>query len=302
MAFHVPDSNYGLLEDVLERFRVLLKKSAITGIDETRLDRWISNFRTDEEHYLAACMLNRLIFRSQAMIDSSIDHLLHCLLPTHLRKIGHFPHPDIESFLEVLQLNDSDYPIRIVGVDGSRAFDTGKSGAVIIRQYKRRAGISKFLTCRPDALGELSKKVRCLVFVDDMLGTGTQFDRFAKEHALHEKEGVHIVYCPLIAHVEGLKTLKDNCPWLTVLPVEIFDGQHNFFCELKDHPGIWGVDGVNTVDDVKGFYNQIAAKHEIPKLGKFGLGLVLGFEHSTPNNSLSMLWASSGKWAALLTR
>lgn len=45
MAFHVPDANYGLL--VLERFRVLLKKSAITGIDETRLDRWISNFRTD---------------------------------------------------------------------------------------------------------------------------------------------------------------------------------------------------------------------------------------------------------------
>lgn len=223
MAFHVPEVNHGLLEDVLDRFCVLLEKRAITGIDETRLDRWIANFRTDEEHYLAACMLNRLIYRSQAIIDSSIDHLLNCLLPTYLRKIDHFPQLDIENFLEVLQLDDSDFPIRIVGVDGSRAFDTGKSGGVIIRQYKRCAGIPRFLTCRSDALSELSRVVRRLVSVDDMLGTVTQFDKLAKEHALPEEEGVHIVYCPLIAHAAGLKALKDACPWLIVLPVEVID-------------------------------------------------------------------------------
>lgn len=303
MAFHVPNANDGLLEAVLGRFRVLLKKGAITGIDETKLDRWISNFRTNEERYLAACMLNRLIYRSQAMIDSSIDYLLHCLLPTYLRGIGQFPYADIESFLEALQQDNRNYPLRIVGVDGRRAFDTGKSGAVIIRQYKRRAGISKFLTCRPDALdNELSKNVKCVVFVDDMLGTGIQFDTFAKEHALDQKEGIHIAYCPLVAHANGLGKLKLSCPWLTVLPVEVFDGQHDFFCELEGHPGIWCVDGVNTVFDVKEFYNQITTRHQIPKLKEFNLGLVLGFEHSTPNNSLSMLWASSDKWAALLTR
>jgi hypothetical protein len=63
MDFHVPEVNHGLLEDVLDRFCVLLEKRAITGIDKTRLDRWIASFRTYEEHYLAACMLNRLIYR-----------------------------------------------------------------------------------------------------------------------------------------------------------------------------------------------------------------------------------------------
>jgi hypothetical protein len=241
MDFHVPEVNHGLLEDVLDRFCVLLEKRAITGIDKTRLDRWIASFRTYEEHYLAACMLNRLIYRSQAIIDSSIDHLLNCLLPTYLRKIDHFPQLDIENFLEVLQLDDTDFPIRIVGVDGSRAFDAGKSGGVIIRQYKRYAAIPRFLTCRSDALSELSRVVRRLVSVDDMLGTVTQFDKLAKEHALPEKERVHIVYCPLIAHAGGLKAPKDACPWLIVLPVEVFDHRHNFFSELKDHPDIWEI-------------------------------------------------------------
>ncbi|WP_434137038.1 hypothetical protein JQR88_25715 (plasmid) [Pseudomonas luteola] len=302
MAFHVPDANHDLLEDVLDRFRVLLKKSAITGIDEIKLDRWVANFRTDEEKYLAACMLNRLIYRSQAMIESSIDHLLHCLLPTYLRKINLFSHPHIEDFLEALQCNNPNYPIRLVGVEGSRAIDTGKSGAVIIRYYKRRAGISQHLTCRPDKLRELSPKVRCLVFVDDMLGTGTQFKKFAQEHALHEKNDIQIVYCPLIAHAEGLKKLQGECPWLTVLPVEVLDHQHDFFCELKNRPGVWAVDSANSVVEVKEFYEQLSTKYGIPKISEFGLGLVLGFEHSTPNNTLSMLWANSGKWAALLTR
>ncbi|MBV4478607.1 hypothetical protein [Pseudomonas khavaziana] len=80
MLFHVPEANHGLLENVLDHFRVPLKNSAITGIDETSFDRWI------------------------------------------------------------------------------------------IRQYKRRTGISRLLTCRPDAPTEHSKDIRSLVSVDDMLG------------------------------------------------------------------------------------------------------------------------------------
>ncbi|MGU1097811.1 phosphoribosyltransferase-like protein [Pseudomonas aeruginosa] len=302
MAFHVPDENYDLLSDVLERFRVLLKNGAITGISETKLDRWVANFRSEEEEYLAACMLNRLIYRSQAMIDSSIGHLLHCLLPTYLRGVGLFPHPDIESFLDQLQQDDDSYPIRFIGVDGSRPIDTGKSGAVIIRQYKRRASISKLLTCRPDKLSALPGHVSCLVFVDDILGTGTQFSKFAREHSLGAKKGLHIVYCPLVAHDEGLKKLRDECAWLTVLPVETFGHRHSFFCEAENHPGIWSVDGVNSVKDVKEFYDQLSAEKGIPKIGQFDLGLVLGFEHSTPNNTLAMLWASSNDWKELLIR
>ncbi|EPU6914855.1 TPA: hypothetical protein ACKR1V_002465 [Pseudomonas aeruginosa] len=301
MAFHVPEKNYGLFDDVLERFRVLLKQRVITGIDETTLDRWLGNFSTDEERYFAACVLGRLIFRSQAMIDSSIDHLLHCTLPTFLRSNDLFPHEDIDSFLNALRTRDPKYPVRFVGVDGSKASDTGKSGVVIIRQYKRHAGIDKLLTYRPEKLSELSDKVRCIVFVDDMLGTGKQFSDFAKEHALAEKTNVRMVYCPLVAYADGLQTLRDECPWLTVLPVEVLDERHRFFCESTKQPGLWQVDECNTVADAEAFADKLATKYKLPR-SEFSLDLVLGFEHSTPNNTLSLLWATPGEWAALLTR
>lgn len=303
--FRVPEKNHSLFDEVLERFRVLLRKRIITGVDETVLDQWIGNFITEEERYFAACILNRLVFRSQAMIDSAIDHCLQCVLPTFLRKNSIFPHEDIEGFLYALKTADTKYPIRFVGVDGDKACDTGKSGVLIIREYKRHANINKQLTCRPDKLSELADDVQCIVFVDDMLGTGKQFIAFSKAHSLDElaaKKNIKMVYCPLVAYSKGLEKLRQKCPWLTVFPVEVLDEQHRFFCGSTKSPELWQVDEYNTVLDVKSFFNNLAGKHGLPRLNQYNLDLVLGFEHSTPNNSLPLLWSNSEKWTALLKR
>jgi len=302
MAFQVPEKNETLYDDVQRRFRILLKRGVVTGVDEGTLDCWLANFRNDIERYFAACVLGRLTFRSKSMIESSIDHLLQCVLPTDLRRQGLFPHSDIESFLASVQQNDSKHAIRFVGVDGSKASDTGKSGVVIIRHFKRHAGVHKSITCRPDALDQLPDTVRCLVFIDDMLGTGQQFKDFAEEHALAEKQGVHMVYCPLVAFQKGVSTLREKCPWLTVLPIEVLSERHQFFCESEKTPGIWAVDETNTVADAKAFFNALATKHSIPKSNRHGLELLLGFEDATPNNTLSVLWAHSESWAKLLKR
>lgn len=302
MSFHVPEKNASLFSEVQQRFRMLLKKRIITGIDEETLDCWLANFKTEEERYFAACVLGRLIFRSKNMIDSSIDQLLNCMLPTYLRQKGLYPYDDIDSFLSSIRQDDPSHFIRFVGVDGSKQNDTGKSGVVVIRHYKRREKIPKSVTIRPDALNELPEHVKCIVFLDDMLGTGKQFETFAKTHALAEKSGLQIVYCPLVAFQDGLDKLGKSCPWLTVLPIETLNERHQFFCESAQTPGVWAVDGANTVLDTRGFYDRLATKRGIPKTTRHGLDLLLGFEDSTPNNSLSVLWASSDDWANLLMR
>ncbi|WP_204127132.1 hypothetical protein [Pseudomonas ogarae] len=302
MSFHVPEKHVSLFSEVQQRFRMLLKKRIVTGIDEETLDCWLANFRTDEERYFAACVLGRLIFRSKSMIDSSIDQLLNCMLPTYLRRKGLYQYDDIEGFLNSIQQDNPAHFLRFVGVDGSKQNDTGKSGVVVIRNYKRRARIPKSITTRPDALDQLPAHVRCVVFLDDMLGTGKQFETFAKTYALADKSDIHIVYCPLVAFQSGLNKLKESCPWLTVLPIETLDERHQFFCESTQTTGLWAVDEVNTVDDAREFYDRLATKRGIPKATRHGLDLLLGFEDSTPNNSLSFLWASSDDWVNLLTR
>lgn len=302
MTFHVPEKNYTSFDVVQERFRVLFNKRVITGIDENTLDCWLDNFRTDEERYFAACVLGRLIFRSKHMIESSIGHTLQCVLPAYLRSRGLYSHNDIESFLEALQQNNPASPIRFIGVDGSGVHDTGKSGVVMIRYYKRHARIHKSITCRPDSISLLPAHIRCLIFIDDMLGTGRQFEDFAKEHGLAEKQGIHMVYCPLVAFQKGVYHLHGKCPWLTVLPTEILNERHQFFSASTNKAGVWAVDEVNTVKDVKFFFEELATQHGIPASTHHGLDLLLGFEDATPNNTLSALWASSSSWAKLLTR
>ncbi|HDS1795054.1 MULTISPECIES: hypothetical protein [Pseudomonas] len=301
MPFHVPDRHYSLYNDVARRFRSMLQRGVITGTEESTLDRWLDNFQSEEELYFAARILERLIFRSQGMIESSIDQLLHCVLPAYLRQWQLYSHPSIEVFLEALGESNGSYPLRFVGVDGNKASDTGKSGVVIIRHYKRHARINKSITCRPDRLNTLPEDVRCLVFVDDMLGTGKQFKDFVRDNKLAEMKGIHMVYCPFVAFHKGVEELK-KFPWLTVLPIEVLDARHQFFSESANTPGLWAVDGINTAADTREFYDQLAKDKGIPGTTRHGLDLVLGFEHSTPNNSLSLLWAESENWTPLFRR
>lgn len=85
MSFLVPDQHVYLFDDVTQRFRLLIQKKVIPTIDEIVLDNWLSNFSSHEDKYLAARILDGLIFRSRDMICSSIDQLLQCVLPSQLR-------------------------------------------------------------------------------------------------------------------------------------------------------------------------------------------------------------------------
>lgn len=86
MAFHVPTDQSGFFLDVDLRFRLLLRKGIITGIDPIRLNNWLANFVSLEDKYLAAHLLCGLTYRSDAMIKSSFQHLMECELPRVLRE------------------------------------------------------------------------------------------------------------------------------------------------------------------------------------------------------------------------
>lgn len=102
MAFFVPNQFYNLYDEVEQRFRLLIRKQVITGIDEIKFDAWLSNFTSTEDRYLAARLMDGLIFRSNSMVFSSIDHLLQSILPKELKGHSLFPYQNIEEFLQSL--------------------------------------------------------------------------------------------------------------------------------------------------------------------------------------------------------
>lgn len=303
MAFHVPTDHQSFFRDVDLRFRLLLSKSIITGIDSIRLNNWLANFVSPEDKYLAAHLLNGLTYRSDAMVKSSFQHLIDCELPRVLRERGGMSFADLEALDATLSGGTATSPIRFVAVDGTFEQTPGKSGAVMIRQFKRHLGVSKALLCRPERLDQLPESVKVLIFIDDLVGSGQQFKSFASHYKLEEHSKRRcLVYCPLLAFDQGLSNLHKALPWLQILTVETLDSSHQFFRESATSPQVWGVDQVNTVQDVRDHVATLCQRNGIRASTRHCLDLLVAFEHAVPNNSLPMLSIRSAQWEPLFDR
>lgn len=298
MAFHVPTADEGLFDEVERRFRLLLAKHIVTGITEFQFNKWLTNFLTDEDKYLAARLLQNLTFRSQDMVGSAIAHILQCILPAELRRLG-IRFPSIEQFMQEISVGGGHQPLRFVEVEGDS--QPGKSGAVLMRELHRLGGVNNGLLIKAKDINGLATSTKALVFIDDMLGTGKQFTDFAKANRFAELAGKReLIYCPLAAYTDGLEKLADECPWLIVRPVEVFGPKHRFFRGEDARPEIWGIDQVNLVVDVRAHMANLCKRGGIPT-SRFGLELLIGFHHATPNNTLPVMYAKS-PWNHLLVR
>lgn len=302
MTFHVAEKYAGLFEEVERRFRMLLSKNVVTGITETQFDKWLSNLVTDEEQYLGARLLENLTFRSEPMVGSAIGHIMECILPSELRRCGVDVH-GVDEFVTSLHSPGKDRPVRFVEVDDPHGRLPGKSGAVVMRELRRLGGVDRHLTCLPENIANLPKSVECLVFIDDMLGTGAQFKAFCDKYRLEQEASKRtLIYCPLAAFCTGLEHLAQECPWMKVFPVELFGEQHRFFRSDAKRPEIWAVDQVNTVTDVRQFVSELCKTHGIRAAGDYALELLLGFHHATPNNTLPIMYTQTATWNNLLIR
>ncbi len=304
MSFFVPDQHASLYDDVTQRFRLLIRKQVISTIDEIDLDNWLSNFVSAEDKYLAARILDGLMFRSRAMIFSSIDQLLQCVLPSQLRQWGAYSHRSIEDFLRSLAAGDVSHPVRFVAIERSFANEEpGKSGGVLIRHLRQHGHIARELTCPPERIASLPETVKVLIFIDDIIGSGKQFAKFSKFHKLADHaRRFRSLYCPLMAYDKGVKTVRQEHPWLAISPIEQLGPKNQFYCPDVDNPERWALDKSNLVTDVQEHVKNLAITVGIPPATKFSLDLLIAFEHSTPNNTLSLLWARSDIWHPLLNR
>lgn len=303
MAFRIPNGYEHFYDEAVQRFKLLLQRQIITGIDSLRLQGWLANFRSEEDRYLAARILDGLIYRSDRMVCSSLEHLVHCELQSYLKIAGLLRATCLLTFQKSLSCDDSDLPFRFVALDGQFEATPGKSGAVLIRRLRQQLEVHKVLTCRPERLYQLPDSVKSIIFLDDFLGTGTQFDKFAKHYKLNEQQSkFKMLYCPLIAHEKGIQALVKKYPWITVRPIEQLDSTHAFFRPSTNDGAVWGVDEFNALADVKKHCEDLAARGEIPPRTQYSLELLLGFEFSAPNNTLPLLWAKSARWSPLLQR
>jgi len=299
--FSLPRDGRIYTKTIFDRCRNLIAYNIWSGLPRHRLDAWIANFRSEEEKYFAARILDSLIYRSSFQTFALIRQLFQRTIPDLQRK------NNLSRHLSTVYMDlkhSKEVGIRIVPAmppDEAKI----KSAAVIGRHIKRQLEFRKEWFDDAQNVPDLISQGYSIIFVDDLLGTGTQFMDFVEDLGLEKAvNSGKCIYTPLVGHVNGLKNVRAEYPNLNVDAVEILDDSHAIF-----HPdsGIFP-DDANSAEAARDFYHELLANRGIPLQGpdRRGFGqfeLTYAFEHAVPDNSLPILWwDDTTDWQPLFNR
>lgn len=263
-------------------------------IPSVRLEGWWAQFVTLEERFFASAVLKQLIFRTDPQFDSSIASIFYGELNRacfpgqhdgHLVSVLRQRHKCGICLIPVIR--DSDPPT--------------KSGPLVLRRVQKALGLATAHFYWPWLVPADAKVI---IFIDDILGSGAQFNRFLKLWNFRDRSDVKLIYAPAVAHETGIRAVRDESPQVDIITAEKLGNDHGFFSEK-----VWMRLASSTISaaEAKAWYESFADSRGltpgIGKLGSGGLALTIGFEHGTPNNSLPLLWyGASGAWVPLLER
>jgi hypothetical protein len=290
--FSVPRDGEIFISSVYERCEDLINHDIWSGIDLLELQSWWSNFRTPEEKYFAACILDSLIYRSKKQTIALIQHLFLCTIP-RLANMNPMPIHQELNWIKLLQNTEYDPQVRLVTAIKQKDPPT-KSAFYVARMMKQDLSICELCIVKPWEIKDCIKNqnVNVFIFIDDFLGSGDQFSEILEEEQIVPLLNSHyIAYIPLVAHNKGIQDLKDKFPGLRVTSVELLNNSNGLFnmesCCFDDE--------TNNPESARTFYYKLLKDkgirlQESKRCGYGRLGLAYAFEHATPDNCLPILW------------
>ena len=299
----LPDDHREVCTRILENTRVLVRLGYWSEVEYSNVLEWYENFHTDVEKFIAASILNRIIYRNNKVIKNFTSDFIHFKLPDFLSRKGYYEIGSIKSWKDKLKSISglSEIPVRFSPVEGDLDGYPGHSGSSLFRLIRREHFHKKYgvtIQNLRDNVIRSAPHVSVLVIFDDLVGTGSQFEKFYEDEQL-DSLGLEIVYSPIAAHVDGLDRLS-KYRRLSVIPGEVLSEEASFFG--SSHVAMnRNID----MDEIRDSYNKIASKAKIPDeyaSGKLGQALTYCFADSTPNNNLGALWFESDCWVPLFRR
>ncbi len=304
--FSLPDGSDIYINNVIERCENLIAYGIWSGIELTRLRKWLCNFDDGEEKYFAACILDSLIYRSEGQTFALIQQLFQRILPDLNRSDPMPISPAVDWKKSLKKSNqDCDPGIRLVVAVKSSDPPT-KSAHAVARYMKRSFSINERWIIKPTEMeNQINYGIKVFLFIDDFLGTGNQFSTFIKDEGLSQcLSSIYAAYIPLTAHKDGIKNLRYKFNNLRVTAVEILDETHNLFHESCN----CFKDGKNNHISARMFYDNLLKVKNIKikpvRQDFFGnLELAYIFSHAAPNNCLPILWwKETPTWHPLFDR
>ncbi|PCJ43364.1 MAG: hypothetical protein COA71_00380 [SAR86 cluster bacterium] len=301
----LPDGWKEFKVDVQEKIQELCK-SGIWNIDADLMMAWLGNFESDDRYsYIAHHILDRLIFRTEKMTESSYKRFLSSDFRSYIQDFRGSLGESVEEWLEGLADKNCDWTKDIKLCSVTKSGENGESGSHIIRLLT--GGLfseSHIYSLDVNKLTDLEDKV--IIIVDDFVGSGAQFSKFAKEVELEKAaENNHIIYVPSLAFYKGVEYIDKKNYGIKVYPLETVTKKEQFF--LHEDGAMFCGDDVNSEKDIIDCYKEMRGLSgkfkEFNWLGFDQASLCVGFQWGCPNQSLGAMWFDGGTdWNKLLRR
>lgn len=179
--------------------------------------------------------------------------------------------------------------------------NAGKSGDIILYDFSHTVEINQTKIKKTWELNSLPEG-STIIFVEDIIGTGTQSVDFIHNKINQIIKPSHIPYLlSLCATLKGIENVTDNTHF-KVLPGIILTEEHQHY---SDQSRIFTAKEKTKIKTV----NELLKKHGA---FDFDLGLMLAFYFTIPNNSMPIFWkdgynytddkGKAKQWTALLPR
>ena len=276
-------------------------------LDITILRNWLNNFKTPDEKYCAAKLLDRFVYYSEADIISLLNYGLYELILK--RKVL-----EIEFKTSFSVRNEDLMEIRNNFFSSTLILpllqdNLSESSLAMLRYLTNDLGFpEQNILNNRNLNSDVFSKARNLIIVDDFIGTGNQLLQFWNQTKI-KVEGEEII-------VNRLKSKFPNIDIEYLCLVCTEEGYSNFHAENYDVPlritycemlenkfKVFGKDSVYfTNDEVEAcriVLEELCKKNDLDLLGYNSLDYAIAFHHSIPDSALPLFYKKTSSWRPL---
>ncbi|HWA54870.1 MAG TPA: hypothetical protein VG816_11915 [Solirubrobacterales bacterium] len=270
---------------------------------------WLENFTEAEQPY-AVHLLNQFLFFCDPLVDA-------LLLGGLLELSRLVSQPTLGNVQATAKWGDFLKSAVVTFPTGEEPRPTD-SGHTFARKARQVLGFSELRILAPsEAIKYLMDRgPRPVLFLDDFLGTGRQFvatwtrnlqvDGITTSfHTFSTQLAFSSYYLPLIGTTDGVRTVKEDCPGVTLSPTHTIPPQYS---ALVNDSLLWPIDHKENGQQV---IKESSERAGIPDTegtsasdwqGYRKLGLCLGFEHGVPDATIPLFYWKKNNWKPLLER
>lgn len=178
----------------------------------------------------------------------------------------------------------------------------GKSGDVIMYEFNHSGSVKEEMLIKVSDLPSLPSNSK-IVFVEDLIGTGTQSLDYITTKLNSLLSPSHIPYLlTLCATPEAIEKVHDNSNFTVLNGIELIEEEYQHYTSASSYFS----------SSEKKILRDLNDRLKDPKKFDYDRGLLLSFHYSMPNNSMPILWKDGYKykdqqgeekeWFALLPR